>query len=59
MTVKLDGKSLTIESLVKIARGGEPVEVTEDAWERIRKCRAMLDDKLEKREVMYLSLIHI
>ncbi len=53
MTVKLDGKSLTIESLVKIARGGEPVEVTEDAWERIRKCRAMLDDKLEKREVMY------
>jgi histidine ammonia-lyase len=53
MTAKLDGKSLTIESLVKIARDGEPVEVTEDAWERIRKCRAMLDDKLEKREVMY------
>lgn len=53
MTAKLDGKSLTIESLVKIARGGEPVEVTEDAWERIRKCRAMLDDKVEKREVMY------
>ena len=53
MTAKLDGKSLTIESLVKIARDGEPVEVTEDAWERIRRCRAMLNDKVEKREVMY------
>ncbi len=53
MTVKLDGKSLTTENLVKIARDGEPVEVTEDAWERIRKCRAMLDDKVRKREVMY------
>lgn len=53
MTVKLDGKSLTTESLVKIARDGEPVEVTEDAWERIRKCRAMLDDKVQKGEVMY------
>jgi histidine ammonia-lyase len=53
MTAKLDGKSLTIESLVEIARGGEPVEVADDAWERIRKCRAMLNDKVEKREVMY------
>jgi len=53
MAVKLDGKSLTLENLVKIARENEPVKVTDDAWERIRKCRAMLDDKVEKREVMY------
>jgi histidine ammonia-lyase len=53
MAVKLDGKSLTIEKMVKIARGGEPAEVADEAWERIRKCRAMLDDKVEKREVMY------
>ena len=53
MAVKLDGKSLTLENLVKIARDDEPVEVTDDAWERIRKCRAMLDDKVQKREVMY------
>ncbi len=53
MAVKLDGKSLTLENLVKIARENEPVEVADDAWERIRKCRAMLDDKVQKREVMY------
>jgi len=53
MTVKLDGKSLTIESVAKIARENEPVDVAGDAWERIRKCRAMLEDKVEKGEVMY------
>lgn len=53
MVVKLDGKSLDIEKVTAVARGGEPVEVTPDAWERIRKCRAMLDEKVVKREVMY------
>jgi len=53
MAVTLDGKSLTIEDVVKIARDGEPVAVAEEAWERIRACRAMLDDKVQKREVMY------
>jgi len=53
MTVKLDGKSLNVEKVVNVARGGEPVEVAPDAWARIKKCRAMLDDKVQKREVMY------
>ncbi len=53
MVIKLDGKSLTIDKVVQIARGGEPVDVADDAWARIRKCRAMLDDKVQKREVMY------
>ena len=35
MAVKLDGKSLDIESVVRIARENEPVEVTDDAWVRI------------------------
>ncbi len=53
MTVKLDGKSLDVDAVVRIARENEPVEVTADAWERIQKCRAMLEAKVEKREVMY------
>jgi histidine ammonia-lyase len=53
MVVKLDGKSLSIDKLVSVARGGDPVEVADDAWARIKKCRAMLDDKVQKREVMY------
>jgi histidine ammonia-lyase len=53
MAVTLDGKSLTIEKIVDVARNRETVDVAEEAWERIRKCRAMLDEKVEKREVMY------
>ena len=53
MTVVLDGSSLTIERLVRIARGGETVELDAHALERIRECRAMLEDKLAAHEVMY------
>ena len=53
MTVVLDGSSLTIERLVRIARGGEKVELDARALERIRVCRAMLEDKLAAHEIMY------
>jgi histidine ammonia-lyase len=53
MTVVLDGSSLTIEGLVRVAREREPVELDAAALERIRACRAMLEAKLAAREVMY------
>ncbi len=53
MTLKLDGYSLDIEKVVGVARNGDKVDVTDDAWERIRACRAMLDEKVEKMEIMY------
>ncbi|HET9723167.1 MAG TPA: aromatic amino acid ammonia-lyase [Actinomycetota bacterium] len=53
MTIVLDGSSLTIERLVQVARDREPVELDPAALERIRACRAMLEDKLAAREVMY------
>jgi len=53
MTVTLDGSSLTIEDLVRIAREGEPVELDGAALQRIRDCRAMVEDKLAAREIMY------
>lgn len=53
MPIKIDSKSLTIENLVKIARFNEPVELTEDSIERIKKCRALLDKKIANREIMY------
>jgi histidine ammonia-lyase len=53
MTVVLDGSSLTIEELVRIARRREEVELDAGALDRIRVCRAMLEDKLAEREVMY------
>ena len=53
MPVILDGSSLTIERLVQIARKNEPVKLDTDALERIRLCRAMLEEKLATHEIMY------
>jgi len=53
MTITLDGSSLTIEKLVAIARRGEKVELAPEALERIKVCRAMLEEKLANKEIMY------
>ena len=46
MPIILDGSSLTIEKLVAIARNNEKVELAPAALERIKVCRAMLEEKL-------------
>ncbi len=51
--IVLDGHSLTVEKLVRIARDGEKVELHRDAKERIQKCREMLEEKIQKHEIMY------
>ena len=53
MAIILDGNSLTIEELVRIARHGERVELHPAALERIKICRNMLEEKLQAREIMY------
>ena len=53
MTIILDGGSLTVDKLVRIARTGERVELAAAAVERIRVCREMLEDKIKAREIMY------
>jgi histidine ammonia-lyase len=53
VTVVLDGSSLTVDKVVRVARDREAVELSPDALERIRASRAMLEDKLAAREVMY------
>ena len=53
MAVVLDGSHLMIEDVVKVARHNEKVELAPAALERIKVCRAMLEDKLAKKEVMY------
>ncbi len=51
--IVLNGDGLTIEAFEKIAKRGEKVSVSDDAWARIKRCRKMLDDKVKKGEVMY------
>lgn len=51
--ITLDGHSLKIEDVVRIARNREKIELHPDAIARIHKCRALLERKIKAREIMY------
>lgn len=53
MSIILNGTGLTIEKVVRIARHNEKVELHPDAIERMKKCRAMLEKKIQAHEIMY------
>jgi histidine ammonia-lyase len=53
MAITLQGKGLTIEQLVGIARGREDVSLAPEARERIQVCRDMVERKIEAHETMY------
>ncbi len=53
MAIVLDGSGLTVEKLVAVARHNEKVELHPDAVERIKVCRAMLEEKIVAHEIMY------
>ena len=53
MSIVLDGSNLTVENLVRVARHHEMVELHPEALERIKVCRAMLEEKVSNREIMY------
>lgn len=53
MAVTLDGTGLTVETVVRVARGNEAVAIHPEARARIAACRAMLEEKIVQREIMY------
>ncbi|MBC7259367.1 MAG: aromatic amino acid lyase [Chloroflexi bacterium] len=53
MTIVLNGKNLTVDALVRIARDNERVELAPESLEKIKACRAMLEEKIQAREIMY------
>lgn len=53
MAMILDGTNLTIEGLVRVARNDEKVEIHPDALTKVKECRAMLEKKIEEKEIMY------
>jgi len=53
MTYIIKGAGLTIEDVVNVARNNQKVELHPDALTRIKKCRAMVEKKIDAREIMY------
>lgn len=51
--IEIKGSGLTIERLESVARKNEQVKLAEDSIDKIKKCRAMLEKKIEAREIMY------
>jgi histidine ammonia-lyase len=53
MEIMITGNDLTIEQVVSVARHHAKVVLHSEAMDRIRKCRAMLERKIEANEIMY------
>ncbi|MCD4680947.1 MAG: aromatic amino acid ammonia-lyase [Bacteroidales bacterium] len=53
MTLVVKGYGLTIEDVVNVARNNEKVELHPDSLEKIKICRAMLENKIKAGEIMY------
>lgn len=51
--IYIDGNSLTLEELVKVAREDYKVELTKEAIERVNKSRALVDEFVDGGEVIY------
>jgi histidine ammonia-lyase len=53
MIVTVDGRSLTIESAIEVAEKGAAVRVTPQSLRQMEKFRSLLEQKLERGEVVY------
>jgi histidine ammonia-lyase len=53
MTIIIDGKGLTIEKLVDVARYNEKIKLHSESVKKIKKCRVMLEKKINSKEIMY------
>lgn len=52
-TVFLDGNSLTPETLVELSTGILRVELTDEAWEGVRRARKMIERILKSGQTVY------
>ena len=53
MSVIINGKSLTIEDVIKVARCGEKVEIAEEAKVAVQKARDYVEKKVADKAVVY------
>lgn len=51
--IRIDGNSLTLEDIVRVARFNDTVSLTEEAKEKVKKSRTIIDRIVENQEVVY------
>lgn len=52
-TVFIDGNSLTLDDFIKVARFGYEVKLTDEAIERVKKSRELVDKFVDENKVVY------
>jgi len=53
MTIRIDGQSLKIEDVVKVARENASIELSRESADKIVQSRAVVEKLIEKREKLY------
>ncbi|MRF38037.1 histidine ammonia-lyase, partial [Staphylococcus sp. KY49P] len=53
MTLQLNGETLTINDIKQFLNREDKVEVTEDAFERVKKSRQTVEAIIENKETIY------
>lgn len=53
MAISINGNNLSIEKMVEIARHNEKIELSQEAIERIKVCRELVEKKLKENAIMY------
>jgi len=53
VAIVLDGSHLTVGQLTSIARHNENIDLHPESLAKIKRCRAMLEEKIKAREIMY------
>ncbi|WP_018133563.1 histidine ammonia-lyase [Effusibacillus pohliae] len=51
--VTVDGSTLQLEDVIKVACAGEKVAISPEAWERVARCRARVEQMVANRETVY------
>jgi histidine ammonia-lyase len=55
-STKLGRKALTLEELEQIINTNSSIDITEDLWEAVKKCRAYLDAKVADGDSLYYGI---
>ncbi len=55
-TFFIDGESLTIEDIIDVARHGRKVELSSDAMEKVKRCRAWVDKVMAEGKLTIYGL---
>ena len=53
MNIKINGSSLSIFSVVHVARENKKVVLSNESIDKIVNCRKMVEDKISAGEIMY------